>query len=438
MRNEQADKKRNGERIGVKKCILYFLFSGLIILGLYARFIMIAAAAIIVLYIFAASVQGAFEITLFLVPFINIFKISPSSMSLFTFICLSLILKLLWNGKAKCLRGMTLLPFLILLIYAVFSIFSSFNSTLNFIFGITFLLLVFGTSCGSELDARKIVIYFAYGILVASVWGLLKTYIAPINEFLRVYYYRLSSQEVAYRFSGLCENSNYYTIDVSIALAALLTLFMRKRIEKSLFFFGVPLIAFGLMSQSKSFFLVAVLLLVSFGTYLVRQRGGSLTKFLLIAAVLAAAAYRPITYFTDTYLARIFNAAHTSSSMGDLTTGRWEIWSVYMSHIFSNAKTLFVGTGLGKQLHLGPSHNLFVQLLYNFGLLGSAVYFWYVRSLIGRKQEWKTCIPLILVFILRAFTANILFYDNLYFYLFLILLLINNPKRVQDCEELKD
>lgn len=182
------------------------------------------------------------------------------------------------------------------------------------------------------------------------------------------------------RFYGLFQDPNYYSMLLLTALSLMMKLKDSRAIGWPTFLIGsAMLIACGVLTYSKTFFLMLLFLVA---VYLVWQfwnkkvfRGFMLTLcVLLVGSVLLFSDNSPFAVV----LTRLFS----SSDVGDLTTGRSEVFVKYFEAITDSVGSALFGAGLAADNMGRDPHNLFIEMLYYVGVVGFVLMVVYYGSLI--------------------------------------------------------
>ncbi len=368
-----------------------------------------------------SSVKYCLPLLLFILPFSTILKPNVEAMSIVTIIFFIVVLKMFF----KCSRFDNRLLYIIL--FALYGILFSGIGKLTTILSMSFGMLMLYCLKDEDIDADTSVISFSLGVCLSSLLAYSKSFFPIIDNFILDNITKLAENEYAMRFSGLQGNPNYYTLDIIIALAAIIVL-MYSNPKKIYTFLLVILSILGLMSISKSFIISLVLLIFCWFTLSLKQGAGKLVKFIFLIAIGGLAVYVFAYDSINSYILR-FEEDNTAT-MSSITTGRTDIWKAYVSKIFSDVKILFFGNGLKTILQpLGKgTHNTYLESLYYIGLFGTSVFLIAIKSSIGkivlRGGIW---IP-VLILLVRMFAIGILTYDNLWFYLLIIVMLSREVK----------
>lgn len=198
-----------------------------------------------------------------------------------------------------------------------------------------------------------------------------------------------------YRFKGLFSDPNYYSTCLIIGLSLLVQMFLCKKINSILCVAeALMIVFFGYLTYSKSFFLMAIGILLLFIILLFARKrfvyGGLLATG--TAMVVAGVATGEIQMFS-TVLNRFGNLATSTGNLNTLTTGRANAWAAYWQNIFMDNSVFFFGHGLNEPLlnRIG-THNLYLEILYYIGVVAFvflAVLLIVVFSVM-HKRHWKT------------------------------------------------
>ncbi len=407
-----------------------------LICALFAVLIFARAINDVAFYAFAGVSAVVFAISnighcisflFFLLPFATILKQDPDGMSFFTLLFFLVILKMVIFHRRIDVR---------LLIVVVF--FTAYNLIVSGMGELTtavtmaagILMLYYLRNDDVDLNVTSAVVTYSVGIVLSSVLALFREVLPIINTFVNESMMRLDATEYASRFSGLHGNPNYYTLDIIVALSAVIVLmYYKKNTQKLLTVFLLALSIFGLMSVSKSFLLTWLLLVVCWFFLSIKQGMGKLAKFMFVVLIGAIVTYYFAYDYINTYLFRFIE--DSSGTLESITTGRTELWGIYFKEAVSDVKIFFFGNGLNTildYLDKGP-HNTYLEFLFNLGVVGSLLLFIALGLCKGRaKFKGATWIPVIMLMI-RMFAIGILAYDNLWFYLAVLLMLAYDRQR---------
>ena len=175
------------------------------------------------------------------------------------------------------------------------------------------------------------------------------------------------------RFCGILGNPNTLQFCVSIILAIVLTMFFCGHIGR-LEMYGkvVTLVALGLLTRSKTFY---VILFVCVVVYLVYEY----IKHTKLALIETATLLLVIGFVALVWGQNIFEYMYNRIVLGDaesfidgLFTHRWAMWGDYIGYWCEDIFSLFFGKGFSSpDFVIGGTHNDFIFIFYNLGTIGA-------------------------------------------------------------------
>ena len=410
-------------------CALFFVL--LVARGISDSFFYAFAAVSSVLFIVSNS-GHCISFLFFLLPFATILKQDVGGMSFFTVLFFLVILKL--TIKLHKISVWLVVSLAVLSLYSLaFSGFSELSTIITMVSGI--LLLYYLRNEKLDTDINMTVIVYSIGIVLSSILALLKPTLPVVDLFITESMLKLKGTEYASRFSGLQGNPNYYTLDITIALAAIVVLLYNNRNTKIHTIFLVTLSVFGLMSVSKSFLITWIFLIICWLFISIKQGVRKTVKFIIVAIVGAMVIYFFAYEYINTYLYRLLG--DSAGTLESITTGRTEIWASYFNEILDNIKILFFGNGLNtisETIGMG-THNTYLETLFCLGIIGTIIMLVSLRFSIGKIElNQGVWIP-ILVLMIRMFALGMLTYDNLWFYFAVISMLTREIKQINAIEQ---
>lgn len=376
-------------------------------------------------FVFVLSkVKYCIPLLFFLLPFATILKLNVDGMSFFTILFFVAILKtMLINRKVDARLLLCIIGCFFYNIF--FSGFGQITTIVTMIFGMLMLYYV----RNENIDAESVVVSFSLGICLSSVLALFRTSIPIVRTLVAYSMLKLGENDYTTRFSGLCGNPNYYTLDIIVALSAIVVLMHGKKPQKIHTFFMIALSTFGLMSVSKSFLVTWVILLVCWFVLSIRQGAGKFVKFVFILAIGAIVVYFFAFDYINSYIFRL--EEDLWGTIESITTGRLHIWVAYIEALSDDFKIFFWGNGLNTMLEfLGKgTHNTYLEAVFSMGILGAILFFISLKASMGKLSlRGVLWIPVILLMI-RMFAIGILTYDNLWFYFAVIVCLSLDVKK---------
>lgn len=343
----------------ILQCVLLFIG---ICLGLWVDVLcLFAVAGGTIITALVGKIESAYYHLLFCLPFTMIYKLSPSSTSLFVYAMLAVGLILM--VRVRCFGSVQLFLITLFAIYISLGMGDNITTALKMIVEII-LFYIFVKKIDSS-DFKNQIMAFSLGVVSSSCIGLLKGNWSRIDRFYsdmnRIYINGVPS----YRFSGLYLDPNYYSISLIFAITLCLILFWGKDGNRVLLGILVGALSiFGAMSFSKMFLLSIVLVAVTFAFCILKSPKRILTAILLVL-VAGGFGYKWLEssgYFSM-MMQRIFS--------GDISTGRFDIWKDYIAYIVSSPITLLFGDGLGAPYRTsGGPHNTYIETIFFIGLVG--------------------------------------------------------------------
>ena len=174
------------------------------------------------------------------------------------------------------------------------------------------------------------------------------------------------------RFNGLFRDPNYYMAMLIVALT--LSISLRLKGELTRFDFMALFSAFtlfGLLTYSKSFF---ILIAIVYAVYILLLLGKRKYKLAVAIIAVTAIAISIAMQIEGSPLRIIFYRFSMANNMDDLTTGRIVLHMRYLKAITDSAAAFIFGYGLDAPfLGLSP-HNLYLEILYYLGLVGLTIF----------------------------------------------------------------
>ena len=230
-------------------------------------------------------------------------------------------------------------------------------------------------------------------------------------------------------------NPNYYTIDIILALAAIVVMMYNGKQRPIFLVFFVLLPIFGLLSLSKSFLITLLLLIVCWFILSIKRGIGGMARFVFIAIVGLAIAYYVAYDAINASLLRFMG--DSSSSLEQVTTGRSAIWVHYVDALLEDFKILFFGNGLNTILESAGkgAHNTYLESLFSLGITGTVILLSAIGLAIGKISLKNAVWVPFLLLLVRMFAIGILTYDNLWFYLLILVLISKECAQKQESHE---
>lgn len=323
-----------------------------------------------------------------LFPFANIFKLSPGTTSFLTICEIMLLMKiflelLLKRKPIKCnvvlLFGLTLTVLHIVLFSTQIDYLNIIKLIVRFLLMAYFLRSI--SSHNEGMWTIKLIGYcFSISMLIMMLLSQNSTYMDAVSSYLRIVQYDTSGSLI--RNGGLLDDPNYCSLAIMVSLTFMTVLYYYKLVNYKYWLLVVPLFLLGFTTYSKSYlltaavFLIILLLLVLFPRY-----KGWATVLCIAIAVAASAIYGGQIEIIN----RIFLRFDTAG----IYTGRDELNEIYMTYILNDTKVLFFGEGFDATTLPGVKntvHNLYIEMLFKFGVIGSLIFLVAVFSCFPKKR----------------------------------------------------
>ena len=252
---------------------------------------------------------------------------------------------------------------------------------------------------------------FCIGVFVSSVYALMFRNNIHLRSVLGPEVQAIWGTGIM-RFQGLLSDSNYYMTMTALCAAVLVK--MKKcghlRMTPFIIIFA-SMILFGALSYSKSFFVVLMLFLVIYFLWQFIERKYIFAILFAVAVFLAGIVLVGIESLP---FAVIVERLTMANNISDLTTGRSDIYMLYLREIFSSPQRFFFGAGLASDMQMG-AHNIFLEILYYFGIIGLTVFAVFFGTLIKKiiyltpgffEQSFLSKYIVLLILFLLYFTLH--------------------------------
>lgn len=399
-----------------------------LILSLFNSALNVLSLFICCLIILTWEVEDAFCVLMFLISFERVFKLQLGGFALLNVLEIVFVLRLLYARKFR-VPLKAVIPLFCFSIYSLtLSVNTSIVDCISIIVALLLGLLIMKHNDGAY-DICRIVEYTSAGLVVSSVVALFSAFFPRLESVLGSSRIRIGVSSYYYRFSGLQANPNYYTVLISVVLAVFSVMYLYRRIKAIDVVYIIALLVFGLMSSSLSFVLSIIVLCIMFFVASCKKNTTYLFLGLLALAGVASVVYAlRNTDFVSTVLYRLQKYSDEDAvTASSLTTGRTDIWILYINYLSSNLGSLIFGVGVGADTYeiVGYEvHNYFIEVVFYVGLIGSILYSWTMIRIFSPQQynsktnHFVLFFPFI-IFFLRCF-ARCLFADELLVFMYLL------------------
>lgn len=365
----------------------------------------------------------------FLLPFSTVFKFAVGTTSAVTYLQVIAIVIIVFRKKTFNYKYLVMLLLFAIYIFLECLFIGQINiiDPLKIFFG--FLMMYIVLKYPDNYEYKRITKSYLFGTAISSVAALFASTIPNFYLFVRKIGY---NTVITNRFSGMNGDPNYYAIELALLLFAVFC--MRKK-NNSLFLITYIFVQiFGLMTYSKSFFLIDIVLTLLIIIDLIKRKK---YKSLVLLTLLLSLFFIYMFIFQKNLFELTVNRFLVSKDINSLSSGRVKIWGKYLLEIFSSLHAFLFGHSFSADLvDATGAHSFYIELLYYIGLLGMLIYVFLLRYLcvVFCKKNHKFTFrskSILIVFLLLVAFLQMLHSNELYFQLLLVLMTL------QYCEEEK-
>lgn len=382
----------------------------------FSSYFAILALIISIYYMLTSNVNKIYLLLFTVLPFANIFKFESYSISFFTL--LSLLSTPIIIIKIKKINVELFLIYLIFLLYVLIRPIYSFQHAIKIS---SFIAILFSFILIKNLiKTNDILSYyrkFVLGTILSSFIALFKTKIKQYNNVFNIETDYFQFNGVYYeRFSGLFTDANYYALLTIMLLIIGYMLLKTQKINNTYYWIIASILSvFGFLTLSKSFFILYITLVF----YIIFDNIKKISKsnIILICSIVVIIIFFIIIPNVE-FITIILNRFRISNNLNSLTTGRVSIWLLYIKQIIKKPSSFFLGYGIyAPRLENKVVHNLYLEIMYELGLIGLIIIFYIVIKAIKKHNNWIS-IPLIFLFV-ALFFLNGLYAFEFPFYIIL-------------------
>ncbi len=386
--------------------------------------------SVISLLLFFASLlflqrEEIFALLFGLLPFANIFKLSTTSMSLFTICEFGAVIYLLLKKRLKVSQ------FFMLMTLAVYLIISSLNN-LNYLTIIKviigFLLIGFAVSTFTQYGLKQSARILSLSTIVMLLLSTNQRYLSYVEKYFTDLDYYIDSTGHAtdtLRVSGFFGDPNYCAVLIVLVLSLLGVLYYYKAIGTEFWLYAALLVPLGLLTYSKSYFLCIVLFVIMLILFVLFPKHKCWALVSLIGIGVAV-------WLVINGRIEAINMILARFAQGNLTTGRTALNQVYLQYIYDNTKVLFFGDGISADRFSGVSNNvhcLYIEILYKLGIIGTGLYCGTLVATLSKtkkqvERHFVNYLPLVFLMLMFGFLAGVVNYA-LPFYIIIVALTFN-------------
>ena len=387
-----------------------FLITAGIVLGLripYLNLMVLVLCAWMIM--FDRSLDHILDLIFFLIPFSTIFKVGMNGFALFNIITIIVLVRLLMaNDWTFIFPDSSVFGMIVYILAGIRN--AGIPDCIRFVSQTLIGSLVLANDeFRQSLTVKRKNTMMSLGIIASSLVAVMRKYFPSLSALYEQGSARikLGSLNYYYRFMGVESNPNMYTVLISIAISVYLVYLVRERIDKlDMVLIGL-LLVFGAMTVSMSFVL-SLIMIVAIAAPILAKRNPRLmlcTAFVgIVGAVIILGVFGD-SEAVQTILFRFQASSSDSADMSSITTGRSDIWMMYLDYFLSHPLVVIFGKGLGAKLPFRAAHNYYIETVYYLGIIGSMLYIMchariYAPSLYTHKKcDFYEHIPLIMLLI---------------------------------------
>lgn len=335
-------------------------------------------------------------IVLFYLPWSPIMKLNSDGFTFYTIGLALFFMFLFFTKELLDKKGLFLLKNLflicILFVYTVIvKLFLDYNLSFDYFMFLLMLILIpsYLNMYREKISFETSILFFSIGIVTAGFSSKLLMEYPHMLNFIKVSQWETIGLT---RLSGFYGDANFYSAHILVAIGGLLILLLRKNLQEVILLFPLvmTLIYLGFLSVSKMFLLILVLVIALWTIAVITYKGKLMIKTtMIISLIIGGYIISSLEIFTDQmnmYLVR-FNMVRDISS---LTTGRSNILEDYALFFSQNPFSLLFGQGFTnvyKESISNAAHNTLIQIIYQFGLVGSILLIiWFIQLFITINQ----------------------------------------------------
>lgn len=286
-----------------------------------------------------------------------------------------------------------------------------------------------------QIDVKKCFDFLFIGMIASSVLGVASMVFD--NFAYSIFYVDSASFK---RLQLFCYHQNYLANFSIFALAFNVYQIVNGKIDlkKQIPYIALTVVL-GLLTMSKAFMLMCVLIFAYLFVYLIAKFKLKSLIVILPAIVVVAVLMIIFRDFVKDLFSRFFIYTGSTSILNKITTGRIEIWEKYISEFLRSVPRMLFGVGLFnvKLISIGP-HSVFIYFLYRTGFVGVISlallgYCYFKESEVKIKPTLKNML-LFLTYVILSFNEMV-FSDRFFIFLILSLVLMTPKQRTCETEE---
>lgn len=363
------------------------------------------------LAVLSAIKDMSVPILLFFLPWSPLMKLQPGTMSAYSIALIAIMVIFMFRNSKRFSIGHIFPAALLFAQTLVVKTVVDDPIDNGFILFFVCLILfpIIASEKDKEYDYYTLVLFFSVGIVAAALSAQQLMIFPTISRYITIHEYSSMT-----RLSGYYGDPNFYSAHITAAIAGILVLLLNEtKISRKiiLYVFLMVLIYCGFLSVSKSFALVIVAIALLWILEVLFRRGRISGKLMMLLALLIGGTFLLssilFTDLVDMILGRFFGAG-AGSTISEFTTKRTDIWLSYLRGFEDNPMIFIFGKGFSDELLLDrASHNIIIQSIWQFGIVGTVTLFvWvllYFRSMLRNIRIYPRNLVQVIICLFGAF-----------------------------------
>lgn len=367
------------------RMLIMLLLSLLIVIKGYTglNFLMWAVFIILALLIVFDDEKYKSYYMLYFLPWAMVMKFNEGQISLYSFLNLIYVLIncTIFIKRKEKIHLFSIISIIILTCILLCS--SLINASFNILGLVSWILNLLSiyimiNSISNIQDLTNLILCLLCGTITSGIVGMISQYNVNLLQWLSKFTTTETVKvngKIEYRFSGLDYDPNYFSV---VCLISAWTYLLSKSRKSFLDILLIGMVIFmGILTISKMYIFT---LLFSFLFYFicVRKNKTNLKKILIFIIIAM-----PMFFLVgDKIFQAFYERMKNISTFSELSTGRSDIWKLYLEYFKNNPYVLIIGKGLDAEYVMGhAAHNSILTGLYRFGILGIIVLFGYFNGI---------------------------------------------------------
>ena len=219
-----------------------------------------------------------------------------------------------------------------------------------------------------NINTKTVLLHLFVGIISSSIIGIMLNLTDTFSPFI--------AGHIENRFGAFFNNINTLAVYCTLCASCFISLILTHQLEfKKYCYFPIISTLVGLLTYSKAFILINIILYLAW--IILSFISSSNKKRFCLIFILCIPIIIFICIIAKDYIHRILNRflnTNYDSIMENLTTGRAEIWKQYIKRWLKSPITFLFGNGYTapKIASNQYEHSVYIALLFQFGVLGTA------------------------------------------------------------------